>query len=260
MRELSRDSKAIIEAARDLDDPKPADRARMRKAVFAAVTGGAALVSGTAAGTAAASGGAASAGAGGLLIAKVAAVVAVAGVIGGVVVLEPWADTPAPDTAAPSGQSRWAAPVTPRQARVQVVAQVPTPVAEVPAEPVIEAEAAPPLPREGLAPVRTHPATAVVPEPTPAPEPPQLGAELALLRQAHAAQRAGDPGQALLLLDQHARRFPAGILDAERLATRVLVLCDLGRVAEARAGAERFLATRPDSPLSARIRASCAAQ
>jgi hypothetical protein len=86
-----------------------------------------------------------------------------------------------------------------------------------------------------------------------------LGAETQLLRGADGALRTGDPAHALELLDEHAVAFPDGVLAEERSAERVTTLCALGRVADARVEAARFLATRPDSPLAKVVRRSCGA-
>jgi hypothetical protein len=71
--------------------------------------------------------------------------------------------------------------------------------------------------------------------------------------------RSGDPRRALDLLDEHARTFPNGILAEERSVERVSALCTLGRVAEAREEATRFLRATPDSPLAESVRSSCGA-
>lgn len=146
--------------------------------------------------------------------------------------------------------------------------------------------ASPPLPV--AAPLSSEPATAPEPEPSassaaptlPTPPAPRVGRagalgttrapsdapatpaealaeETRLLREANAATRAGDTARARALLDEHARRFPRGVLAEERDAERVLSLCAAGRTDEARAAAARFLATHPHSTLGARVRASC---
>jgi hypothetical protein len=84
-----------------------------------------------------------------------------------------------------------------------------------------------------------------------------VAAEVLLLREAHAAMRGGQATHALVLLDEHARRFPKGALGEERDAARVAALCALGRVVEARAAADRFLRASPLSPHAGRVRASC---
>jgi hypothetical protein len=85
-----------------------------------------------------------------------------------------------------------------------------------------------------------------------------LADELALVREAQVAARAGNPSKALQLLDDHARRFPRGTLREERIAARVHALCALGRRGEASEEAETFLAETPQSPYASRVRDSCA--
>ena len=130
----------------------------------------------------------------------------------------------------------------------------------VPASPAVRpphashAAAAPLAPVPPLVPWGTPPNPAAV---TPS-GPTTVAAEAELLRRADAAAKAGDPGGALALVDEHAARFPAGILVEERQAERIVVLCALGRVNDARAVAAVFLRDRPRSPLAGRVRASCA--
>jgi hypothetical protein len=81
--------------------------------------------------------------------------------------------------------------------------------------------------------------------------------ETRLLRDAEVSMRSGDASRALLLLDEHAARFPNGVLGEERAAERVLALCALGRTQDARADMQKFLRERPRSPLADRVRASC---
>lgn len=80
-----------------------------------------------------------------------------------------------------------------------------------------------------------------------------------LLRDARSALTAGDAGKALTLLDQH-REVGRGPLGPEWAAARVLVLCRLGRVAEAKQLGARFLKAHASSPLAAQVAASCAGQ
>jgi hypothetical protein len=94
-----------------------------------------------------------------------------------------------------------------------------------------------------------------------APEPvDSLGPELALLRQARAALDRHDPEAALALLDQHAKRYPLGTMQQERLAARALALCALGRGAAAIATAQELMRLAPGSPYLARVRAGCDAE
>jgi RNA polymerase sigma-70 factor (ECF subfamily) len=82
-------------------------------------------------------------------------------------------------------------------------------------------------------------------------------AEVLLIGEAHSALQAGDSSRALILLDEHVRRFPAGALGEERDAARIVALCSLGRIAEAHTATERFLWAFPSSPHAARVRGSC---
>jgi hypothetical protein len=86
-----------------------------------------------------------------------------------------------------------------------------------------------------------------------------LDREVELIRQAHDALRDGEPGFALAILDDHERRFPRGALAQDRDAQRVLALCALGRLEEARTAAARFLSGYPLSPHAPAVRDSCAA-
>lgn len=83
-----------------------------------------------------------------------------------------------------------------------------------------------------------------------------LAAELALLQRAQAALRRADGESALRELD--AFGGSGGQLLAERRAARVLALCSLGRVAEARALAAELLRAEPSSVQRAALERSCA--
>lgn len=84
-----------------------------------------------------------------------------------------------------------------------------------------------------------------------------LGDEAALLGRAQGSLRAGNPGEALRLLEEHERRFPAGKLVDARRGARVRALCDLGRGAQARAEAKLLASRHPDSPVAAGVLDSC---
>lgn len=87
-----------------------------------------------------------------------------------------------------------------------------------------------------------------------------LEREARLLAGARRAVQEGDNTRALALLDEHARIFPKGWLASDRAAEHIVVLCNLGRRAEATAEATAFLAGRADSPLTRRVATSCAGQ
>jgi hypothetical protein len=80
--------------------------------------------------------------------------------------------------------------------------------------------------------------------------------ELGYITRAQAALQARDASQALVLLDEHASRYPRGQLADEREGLRIIARCALGQPG-APAKADRFLRSRPDSPLATRIRAEC---
>ncbi|WP_438042253.1 hypothetical protein [Sorangium sp. So ce128] len=84
-----------------------------------------------------------------------------------------------------------------------------------------------------------------------------LDAEIALLRDAQQALQAGQFAQALSKLDEHASRYPRGVLSTEREASRAIALCRSGRAPSGRAIAARLLAKSPGSPLATRVRAAC---
>lgn len=85
-----------------------------------------------------------------------------------------------------------------------------------------------------------------------------LAREARLLAEADRANQNGDGARALALLDEHATTFPNGWLANERAVERIVVLCDLGRRAEATREAAVFLDGRPKSPLTRRVERSCA--
>jgi len=90
------------------------------------------------------------------------------------------------------------------------------------------------------------------------PAPSTLAAETSLLREADRAARAGDTATALARLDEHAARFPDGVLAPERVAEHLIVMCTLS-AADPRAVAG-FLSSHAGSPLAARVRRACAAK
>ncbi|HWP06193.1 MAG TPA: hypothetical protein VNN72_10645, partial [Polyangiaceae bacterium] len=65
-------------------------------------------------------------------------------------------------------------------------------------------------------------------------------AELELLRAAHSAYQSRQFANALVLVGEHARRYPNGLLAEEREALRVRSLAGAGRTEEARRAAVAF--------------------
>jgi hypothetical protein len=84
-----------------------------------------------------------------------------------------------------------------------------------------------------------------------------LTEETHLLDQAQLALRSGDTDRTLALIEEHDRRFGAGLLREEAHAARVLALCRAGRVEDGRARAEEFTREFPGSPLLPRVRRVC---
>jgi hypothetical protein len=84
-----------------------------------------------------------------------------------------------------------------------------------------------------------------------------LAAEIQLMHDVETALQAGQFERALRLLDDRGGST-SGALGEERAAARVVTLCKLGRVDEARAEAARFIHDRPRSPLVERMRSTCA--
>jgi hypothetical protein len=84
-----------------------------------------------------------------------------------------------------------------------------------------------------------------------------LAGETSLLRDADQALRAGNAARALSLLDEHAARYPHGVLAPERNAERVIARCKLGQI-DAKS-AQNYLASHANSPFAARIQDACGA-
>jgi outer membrane protein assembly factor BamD (BamD/ComL family) len=85
------------------------------------------------------------------------------------------------------------------------------------------------------------------------PERAQPEAELALLLRSRNVLRR-DPRAALALLNEHARRFPAGTFVEEREVLAVEALLRRRERASAFARAERFIAEHPRSTYAVRLR------
>jgi hypothetical protein len=95
------------------------------------------------------------------------------------------------------------------------------------------------------------------PHPEPAPSGGVAADEFALLRDARRAI-VTQPERALNLAEQHAQRFPAGMLTQEREAIAIEALAKLGRDAQAQSRARIFLKAHPGSPYKPRIDAALA--
>jgi hypothetical protein len=106
------------------------------------------------------------------------------------------------------------------------------------------------------------PPTATPPTATPRADVPKdrhdLARELAEVRAAAEAVRAGDGASGLTRADAYLRAHPGGAFAPEARLHRAEALCLLGRVDEARAAAAAFERDLPSSPLRARVAAVCA--
>ena len=248
----------LVSAAKSLDEtPPPEAGARMWGNVAAKVAGGAAVgVAVATAGANSASAATASAATSslGLTLAKVGAAVAITTGIGvGVAAVTA---VPEPD---------------PTEARVAVVQDAEPPATSTrpantrtPAPEETAPEEPEPEPEEVLEIVEVEDAPAPKlkarprKRPQPAAEPASLLAdESALLGKAKVALSGGRNKDALAAIRSHASKFPNGELAEVRRALEVKVLCNLGRTAEARKAADRFLKRHRRSALAGQVRSSC---
>jgi len=126
------------------------------------------------------------------------------------------------------------------------------PAVERPAAPATPLEADKPVPSEqsespsnatAAAPSRRRSAGASV----------DLGDQIAIMDSARAAVTAGTAERALELLRRYQEKYPAGSFRPEAGALRIEALVKLGRNAEARSLAERFVSEHKVSPLADRV-------
>jgi hypothetical protein len=86
------------------------------------------------------------------------------------------------------------------------------------------------------------------------PTPPALPSEADLLEQARSAIK-GDPARALQRANEHAARFPRGVLVQEREVLAIQALRQLGRTAEADRRTEAFVKAFPGSAFARKVNA-----
>ncbi|HEX2871615.1 MAG TPA: hypothetical protein VHP33_10170 [Polyangiaceae bacterium] len=106
-------------------------------------------------------------------------------------------------------------------------------------------------------PVESTPSLAVEPAPpklVEKPTPPAQPSEAELLEQARAALKSA-PGRALQRANEHAARFPRGVLVQEREVLAIQALRGLGRDAEADRRAEAFAKAFPGSAFARKLNA-----
>lgn len=248
--------------------PSDADRKRVRKgvAVALAATSAAGVAASAGSASAAASGAALATGGLGLKALMVVGLVTVAGA--GALSLSGPDEADARPTSSPTRPAQTAetepsspnAPALPVAEPTMESVAVPIPSLRTP-EAATATEALTPTPATVPNPntrARRSPARVVPPVPQDeAPSAMSLSDELGLLRNAQRARVQGNFDEALRQLDEHSRRFPAGRLAAERDGTRVFVLCDADRSAEATSAQRAFLRDHATSPLVHRVRSGC---
>jgi hypothetical protein len=83
--------------------------------------------------------------------------------------------------------------------------------------------------------------------------PSDLRLEIALVDAARSAVASGADDRALALVNRYDATYRAGTFRPETTALRIEALDHLGRTAQARTLAERFIAAYPDSPLADRV-------
>ena len=243
MDELGPDEKPWLDALRSADEPTAADRARVRAAVMASITAGAAGAGAAALGK---SGAVAKAAKVGFLAGaawKIGLAAVVISAAGGAVVMTRAERAPASVTLASS-----AAPVEAKAAAPAAAAAGAEAKAEAPVEARVD-DAPAPVASASKRGLRTAPRAA-------ASSADDLDGELQLLTQAQRALEHGDPGAALAALAQHRREHPEGALSVEREGLRAVASCDAKRP-DGKALAERFITRNGTSPLVSRVRAAC---
>ena len=263
MTDLSPNARAFLQSARRTHAPSAADRARVRAALNARMAAPVALSS-----RAALAGPKALAAKS--IVAKLLAGVMFVGALGGAAV---WHSTRSTRHAEQSHVSISGASTPSAYARTAPSFISSTVVDDLPRiAPSAAPEIQPVIPSRPHLPTRSRSSagitTAIEPivvsgalaAPTPVPGFARtLADELQLVRAAQEALRNHEPARALTLLDEHAARFPLGLLREERSAARVFALCALDRRDDARTEAARLLREAPNSPHANRVRSSCVA-
>jgi hypothetical protein len=234
MNDLDPRSRAIVEAARDADDPSPADRNRIRRAVMVQLAVGAAASS-AAAGTMSV----------GMKLGLAALAVSLVG--GGAVGLVHWQQPQSRANVAEHTRASVASARDPAASPVAIPKMAPSPaIAPLTAE---SHERRPDRPRK--------PAGSLAEEKASFTQEDQLNAEVAVLKRAREELRLGRPVQTLEALREYDLRFGKGTLDQERQAMAALAACQAHPGPGSRAQAEAFLRSSPKSPMVGRVRVAC---
>lgn len=139
-------------------------------------------------------------------------------------------------------------PPAPIPARITPSAKAEPPVAVAPAAPA--APSAPSADDHEAKPAVAAPPVKLPEKPTPPAQP----SEAELLEQARAALK-GDPARALQRANEHASRYPRGVLVQEREVLAIQALRQLGRAAEAERRTEAFAKAYPGSAFARKLNA-----
>ena len=123
----------------------------------------------------------------------------------------------------------------------------PAPVAPAPIAPTAPAPVTPAFERRASVPARAHHHALAAATSS------ELLAEIALVDAARSAVATGADDRALVLLNRYDSSYRAGTFRPEATALRIEALDHLGRTAQARTLAQRFLAAYPESPLADRV-------
>jgi hypothetical protein len=235
MNDLGVRAKAIVEAARDGDQPTPGDHDRIKRAVLVQIAAGTAIASTAAAGTLSI----------GVKVGLAVVAVSLAG--GGAV---GWMKLRAPS-----------APVAAvaRAQATSTAAHKATPAPEASPPSMAEAPSAL-MPVDGKSHRAEKPRRAAGQgsrEGDRRIEEDQLNAEVAVLKRAREELRLGRPARALEALVEYDRRFGKGALGEERQALSAIAACQAQPGPAARAEARAFIRAAPKSPLLDRVRAAC---
>lgn len=279
MSDLGPEARSILDAGRDGDNPTGSDRARVKKNLSRMIAAGGVIGAASAAGTAAEG---ATATATATVAAKAASIVVIGKVLGGVAFVAalgsgiwlsrpqgpgaPPASTavqniapPASTAASPGNTGSPGGLVAPQDSPAIAPTAAAPASSDSPSAPVPSAAAEAPE-ADPAHPAQKPSASAKASSSTPvAADADPLEDETRRLREVHGALQSGDPEKAMKLLDEQSITYATGQLGQEREVARVLTLCKLGKVDEARAAAATFLRNHPSSPLVARVSAGCPA-
>lgn len=252
---MSRESEAFLDLVRDAEDPTRADEARVHRALRAAIAAGVAPsvepsidMNGSLEGTS---------------FRDAFAKLGLSGTKLNLLAVCAAASLAAGDTALPSGvdargELRSGPPVAAAPPLDRGGAEPAAPADdESPVAPAFNPEPqAPTSAPSKPAPARVKPRARAAPAPAAPAAASRLRGELELLQRVQAALKRGEASSALRALDAH--RTTDSTLLAERRAARILALCQLGRIDEARRAAAAFVDQHPDSLQRAAVEGSCA--